>query len=337
MTILVPVASGKGGVGKTTVCSNLGVALARAGKTVVLVDLDLGASNLHTFLGIPNKNPGIGNYIHKQQDSLESLIRPTQQDRLYFIPGDALLPGTANLPFFRKKKIIKELSGLVADFVLLDLGAGSAYNTVDFFLVSPGGILVCTPETTSILNAYSFLKTAVYRYLYRSFKPDSPERREIEQFGTARLEGNDQSFTSLPEQLSRISDTAGALCRNLLAQFSVRIILNMGKTQNDIAVGARLRSITRKNLGVEVEYIGFLPVDPTVPQSIARRAPALTLSPDGPFARGLGPVVKKIIGSPIPKEPVFYDDEDTDLQRLAEDFASPDPDVMFRAGRPVGE
>src|SRR6056297_1946700 len=113
MNTIIPIASGKGGVGKTIFTANLGVALAREGKTCLLVDLDLGSSNLHTCLGIKNSNPGIGNYIYKQEKSLESLIVQTETPRLFFIPGDSLLPGTANLPYFIKKKILKEFEHLV--------------------------------------------------------------------------------------------------------------------------------------------------------------------------------------------------------------------------------
>lgn len=65
MTAIVPVASGKGGVGKTIATANLGISLAQAGKTVILADLDLGAANLHTILGIRNRQPGIGHIISK--------------------------------------------------------------------------------------------------------------------------------------------------------------------------------------------------------------------------------------------------------------------------------
>ena len=94
----------------------------------------------------------------KQADSLEECIQPTDFERLFLIPGDSLLPGTANLPYFTKQRILKELNQSVADVVLLDLGAGSSYNTVDFFLASWSALMVTTGEPTAILNAYSFLK-----------------------------------------------------------------------------------------------------------------------------------------------------------------------------------
>ena len=145
MLSIVPVASGKGGVGKTILTVNLAVTLAKRGKTVILMDLDLGSSNLHTCLGIKNRFPGIGDYILDNSRSLESLIIETDIPRLYFIPGDALVPGSANLSYFKKKKLLKETESLIADYVFMDLAAGSAYNTIDFFLSSSSGLIITHP------------------------------------------------------------------------------------------------------------------------------------------------------------------------------------------------
>jgi flagellar biosynthesis protein FlhG len=161
-------------VGKSTMVANLGIALGKAGKTVLLVDLDLGGSNLHTCLGVNNPKLGLSQFIYKKVDHIEDLIVETPYPKVYLIAGDGLIPGTANIPFFIKRKLIKELQGMVADFVLLDLGAGTTNNTLDFFLMSPTAMLVTVPETTAILNAYSFLKSALYRALFRSYKAKKP-------------------------------------------------------------------------------------------------------------------------------------------------------------------
>ncbi|MFO8063433.1 MAG: P-loop NTPase [Spirochaetota bacterium] len=318
MTTIIPVASGKGGVGKTVFTANIGVALARAGKTVILVDLDLGGSNLHTCLGEKNNKPGVGNYIYKQERGLEALLVETRTPQLYFIPGDSLLPGTANLPYFRKLKILKELHELIADYVILDLGSGSSYNTLDFFLTSSAGILVLSPETTSILNAYSFIKAALFRLIYRSFPSRSEEREVVHRFMTERLEGTQQSTHALIEELSRISAESGEKAQQQLSSFLPRVVLNMGKNQNDIQLGAKLRHVARKNLHVEVQYIGFLPYDEQVSASLLQRAPLLTLNPDGVFSKGLAPVASRIIREPVPTTPKLFD-ADEDLTQLAEE------------------
>ena len=73
MPKIVPIASGKGGVGKTFLTANLAIALAEAGHRTIAVDMDLGGSNLYSFLGIPNRFPGIGDFLKARSAELEDL------------------------------------------------------------------------------------------------------------------------------------------------------------------------------------------------------------------------------------------------------------------------
>jgi flagellar biosynthesis protein FlhG len=121
MTIL-PIGSGKGGVGKSLLATNLSIALAEAGRTVVLVDLDLGASNAHTMLGIRAVTRGIGTFLSVPRMGFEEIVLPTEYDGLSFIAGDAEMPGTANLKPAQKKRLVRCLESLPCDFMVLDLG-----------------------------------------------------------------------------------------------------------------------------------------------------------------------------------------------------------------------
>lgn len=317
MHTVIPVASGKGGVGKSLFSANLGVALAKAGKTVLLVDLDLGGSNLHTCLGIRNSNLGIGHYVHKKVDTLEELIVATEQQKLFLIPGDSLLPATANMPYFRKVKLLRELQNLVADYIILDLGAGTSHNTVDFFLAASGGVIVCTPETTSILNAYSFLKSVCYRMLYRSFPPKSEGRQTVHEFMTEQIESSDSSLTDLTTRLAETDAESGFRAKEALSALIPRVVLNMGRTNRDIEIGAKLRTIARKNLTVEVEYIGFLPYDEALGKSVIERRPVLIGHPQIAYAARMNGIAERLIERPVPTAPHLYED-DADLMNLAE-------------------
>jgi flagellar biosynthesis protein FlhG len=297
MTRILPIASGKGGVGKSVIAANLGLALAGRGRAVVLVDMDLGASNLHTCLGIRNKHPGLGDFVWKREKSIPDLLVETDYDKLWFIPGDGLLPGTANLEWFVKKRIIKELATLPADYAILDLGAGSSYNVVDFFLSAPDGILVVRPEITSILNAYSFLKTTAFRVLSRSFADKSPGRRAVSEFAGAKTEGNGLSFMEHARDLaSRFEGGSAALER--LTSLRPRAVMNMGREGSDAALGYRLRDIVSKNLGLSIEFSGYLLEDSAVPASVASRRPLIVEDPAAPFARGVAALAARIDSAP---------------------------------------
>lgn len=298
MNTILPIASGKGGVGKTSLVSNLGTALSQAGKTVVLVDLDLGGSNLHTALGVKNRHPGLGSLIYKKVSSVEDLLVPTEQERLYLIPGDSLLPGTANLPYFIKKKIIKSLKDLVADYVILDLGSGSSYNTVDFFLTTPAACLVTIPENTAVLNAYGFLKTALFRMLYLSMNAHSEERIAIKQFAGGKIEGTERNFDLLMEELEKINPDSAKKALTMLEEFHPMVIFNMLREPHDAKMAYRLEAITQRNLQQELDFIGSIGWDPAMRQAIQERTPLINLNPESSFRDDISRIAQVLIETP---------------------------------------
>ena len=104
MVNILPIASGKGGVGKSAVSVNVAVSLAQKGKKVILCDFDFGGANLHTLLGLKNNQAGMGNFIYRQIADLGSILQETGIENLQFIAGDCLFPGTANMDFFHEEK-----------------------------------------------------------------------------------------------------------------------------------------------------------------------------------------------------------------------------------------
>lgn len=295
MAVLLPVAGGKGGVGKSILSLNLAVTLANLGKRVILVDLDLGGANLHTLLGLKNNQAGLGNFISRLESDFANLLQTTDIPNLQFIAGDCLYPGTSNMDFFTKKKIIKALGQLDADFIILDLSAGSAHNIVDFFITSTSGIIVTTPEFTSILNAYSFLKATVFRFCYRQFPAKSPERQVLQNSVLQRLEGKEYSFGQILSVISKSFPESGARVFSNLMTLRPRVIMNMGKSDQDSLMGERLKALAQNKLSVSMDFIGFVPYDDRVSLSVARRQPLAVIDPRSPFCSVLEPIAHRII------------------------------------------
>ncbi|MBN1243041.1 MAG: P-loop NTPase [Spirochaetales bacterium] len=326
MVRIVPVASGKGGVGKTVLAANLAVALARLGRVTVLVDLDLGASNLHTCLGIKSSSTGLGALAWRQERSFDALVMETPVPRLHFVPGDGLLPGTANLDHSIKRKILKGIASLPADFAILDLGAGSSHNVVDFFLASSRGLLVARPETTSVLNAYSFLKTTVWRLLFRAFPRGGQERARLAEFAARRLEGSGSSFLDLADLLAREFSDSAAAALGELRSFVPRVVLNQGRSRADVELGSRIRAIAGRNLGIGVEYAAFLPEDASVPHSIAEREPLVLTRPEAPYSLAVADLAARMAAEGPDSPPrLALDDEDLASLAAAALAAGADP------------
>ena len=189
----------------------------------------------------------------------------------------------------------------------MDLGAGSSYNIIDFFLISKTGLLVTTPETTSILSAYAFLKTAMFRMLFRSFPVRSSEREIIQNFITERMEGTDNSFLKLTELLSKTNYESGAYSLKQINSFYPRIVLNIGRNKQAIALGSKLRQICKKNIGINMEYIGFIEYTDQVSVSIIKRTALVLSSPNSQFARAIRKIAENLIQITYIEKPVLYD------------------------------
>lgn len=319
MAYIIPVAGGKGGVGKSIYSLNIAVTLAKQCKKVILVDLDLGGSNLHTLLGLKNNQAGLGTFIARQEEDFSNLLQATGIPGLQFIAGDCLFPGTANMDFFTKKKILTNLEKLSADYIILDLGAGSSYNVIDFFLTSYKGTLVVTPELTSILNAYSFLKSTVFRFLYRQFPAKSPERQVLQNSILKRMEGKEYSFAQIMEVMCKTFPETANRAKNEMKKLKPRVIMNMGRSNSDIEMGNRLYNLAKKKLAIEIEYIGFIPYDERVPISVAKRTPISILAPNSQYNSVMDSIARRII-STSGTESIFLQDVTESLENLVKDY-----------------
>ena len=136
MATLISVASGKGGVGKSVVSANLALALAKTGRQVVLADLDVGGADAHIMFGELNPPVTLTDFLNKGVNRLADVAIPiTLHPNLRLIPGTGETLATANMVYARKKRLMKQFQELTADVVVIDIGAGTSYHALDFFLM----------------------------------------------------------------------------------------------------------------------------------------------------------------------------------------------------------
>jgi MinD-like ATPase involved in chromosome partitioning or flagellar assembly len=162
---VIPFGGGKGGVGKTFLVANLATALARQGHRVVAVDGDLEGANLHTCLGVPRPRASLADYVAHREEDLQKLLLETHLPNLALIAATRSHLGSAQPSHSRRVQLLRALRALPADFVLLDLGAGLHPAVMDYFMVGENGVVVISPEPTSVENAYAFIRAAFYRRL----------------------------------------------------------------------------------------------------------------------------------------------------------------------------
>jgi flagellar biosynthesis protein FlhG len=284
--IIWPVAGGKGGTGKSTLTANIGIGLALLGYKVILVDGDLGGADLHLFFDQIAPRRSVGTFLTKEVRSLEDVLLPTPNQNLKLICGGNELVSTANLPFLTKEKLIRHIKALEADYILIDLGAGSAYNTLDFFSLSDTGLLVCTPEPQARVDAYGFIKNTVYRKLRKLFSKNPAVKQVINQFAL-KSGAKSGRIKDLLDLISQVDRQAHDDIMAELAAYKPKLILNKVRNKRHIEEIKRFSGLVREYLNVDMEYVGYMRSDDKILDAGERRRPVLLHAPKAYASRDL--------------------------------------------------
>ncbi|MDR0599127.1 MAG: P-loop NTPase [Treponema sp.] len=295
---IIPIASGKGGVGKSMVAANLAVALAQAGQRVVLADLDLGASNLHLALGFHSPARGIGTFLSNTRSDFSQIIAKTDVRGLRFIPGDQEVPGMANLKSYQRNALVGRLLTLTdTDTLILDLGAGTHQSILDFFLLSGQGIVVSSPAVTATLNAYVFLKNTVFRLMYTIFRKGTGAYNYL---GRARRDSPGNQHLYIPQMLkevARIDPESRVRFAEAVSHFHPRLIMNMIDDPKDADVAMKIRHSCEEYLDIRVEHLGIMYRDSIQEKALSSRIPVVLYKPNSIIAQAIYRVADKILQS----------------------------------------
>jgi flagellar biosynthesis protein FlhG len=285
------VGGGKGGVGKTVLTASIGIGLATLGHQVVIVDADLGGANLHTCMGILEPEYTFYHFYTLQKDTLADIMLDTPVENLKLISGACGTLGLANPRYSQKLRFINELRRVQADYVLLDLGAGSSFNVIDFFVAADQGIVVTTPEPMAIQETFNFLKIAVMRKLMRHFKNRPDISLLFEQDTFAEHSRLNASFDEIARQIRAIDASAGDEVANLLAAFNPSLILNMVHSQEEVKEGVALATAAEELLSIKLNFLGFIDYDESVRQAVKELRPFMIDNPKSRASKSLARLI----------------------------------------------
>ncbi len=299
---IIAVGGAKGGIGKSILAANIGVYLSRRGFRTVLVDLDLGAANLHLYMGEWALKHRIDDYLDRKADRLEAIAVETKHGPRLIGGGSGRL-GSANLPFARKLKLMRAIRKLDADYVVLDLGASTNYNILDFFLLADTQLVMTTCDPAAYLDAYTFIKLALYRRLARLFGAESQYRK----FKDEALQGLIQEFVApderhppgkISELMDRIMDQFPArhyLVEDALRRFQPKLVVNLADVQEEVRqVVMRMQKVADSMLSTRLHLAGTIFSDRNIARSTRDLKPEVQRNPNGLLARAIGQMVRQV-------------------------------------------
>ncbi len=311
---VMAIAGSRGGVGCSLLSVNFAVYLAQLGRKVALVDANPAGAFLHALLGVAG-----GRVLQPVED--EDKLSPigTQVPGLLLEPQRYLVGFTHPARPGRKPRWARELRKLDVDYVVVDLGAGTATSTLDLFLQADSGVVVAAPDPPSVEGAYRLLRALFHRRLRRALVRDRHNLRVVQRVAAG--------LPALPSPLSVIQGLAsyetrlGELATRELGGLRARLVINGARLRAHGDLGPAMADLARRYLGVTTEYVGSVEQDDAVWLSVSRQRPLLIDSPTTKAARNLERIARRLLAltgareaeasaTPAPPatiEPTLYD------------------------------
>lgn len=246
-TRVLSITSGKGGVGKTAVVSNVAVALAKQGKKILIIDADLGLANVDVVMGI--SPPYNLNHFFNGERSLEEVMVEGPHG-IKILPAGSGVQQFTRLDGQLKMRLIESLDALEEQFdvVLIDTEAGISDNVTYFNVAAQDILVVTTPEPTAITDAYALMKLLSTQYHQKRF---------------------------------------------LLAVNSVR------GADEGLDVFEKLTMVSGRYLDIFLDYLGCIPFDKKMHESVRQQKVMVDLYPDHKVAKSFIELADSLIGAPM--------------------------------------
>ncbi len=291
---IIATGGGKGGIGKSLISASLGISLAQRGRRVVMIDADLGGANLHTCLGIEPPKTTLSDLLDKRIERIEDIIVPTKVANLSLVSGALDLSTAANPKYSQKLRLLKEIARFPADIVIIDLGAGTSFNTLDFFLIADSGVVCCIPEPTSIENAYRFIKAAFFRKL-KNLEVAYGIRALVDQLMAERQQRTIKTPVDLIREVKAHDFRKGTALEEELKQMRLGLLVNQVRGPEDALLANNMKSVCQKYFGISIDVLGMVPYDNLVWQAVRKRQPLMIASPEAPAAVALRQIADRLL------------------------------------------
>ncbi len=306
---IVAVGGGKGGVGKSLISANLAAKLGQVGLEVLLVDLDIGSSNLHTYFGLGLPSKTLTDFVLKRRFNFSEIIMPTPAEHVRLIAGGKDENWSDRQSYHHGifssfwHTLLASRKLLDCDIVILDLGAGSHRLSVDFFTAAHAGIVTVLPEPTSIENAYTFLK-ATFRCLIENAGAQINQTEQASALKSALFESSAgaaaQRGQSIVDRFKQQFHNYPSLCEHVVQALrgrQINFITNQVRSQKDTDIGTSMATISRNYFGYDAKYLGFLPDDDVAWKSLRNRRLLIKDFPHANLSKKLYDIAARLLSN----------------------------------------
>ncbi|MEE4113695.1 MAG: hypothetical protein V2I40_12835, partial [Desulfobacteraceae bacterium] len=229
----------------------------------------------------------------------ESAAAPTPVANLFLISSSTCSMEIANLFYAQKIKLINAIKKLPFDYVLIDLGAGTNFNTLDFFLTSNKGVFVCTPEPTSIENAFRFIKAVYLRKIKQLIK-----RHDFDvEVKAAVLDtvSNALNAHDIIDIVATHNPGKERFFKARIGRFQFKMVLNQFRKNADACLGRKIETVCNRHFYSPFEFLGEVAFDEHVIDSIYAKKLYVKHYPAAATTMELKKIAELLInGQPVP-------------------------------------
>ncbi|MBF0465338.1 MAG: MinD/ParA family protein [Nitrospirae bacterium] len=164
----IAMASGKGGVGKTNIVANLAIAMKKLGHEVLILDADLGLSNIDVLLHLAPKY-NMQNVLNGEMGLADIIVEGPHGIKI--LPASSGVQELTVLDEFQRLRLLDEFESFNSnvDVMLIDTAAGISENVAFFCIAAQEIIILATPEPTAMTDAYALMKVLYTRYQEKEF------------------------------------------------------------------------------------------------------------------------------------------------------------------------
>lgn len=264
--------------------------MAKRGKRVVLADLDVGGADAHILFGMLNPPRTLTDFIDRRVARLDEVLQPiSAHPFLQLLPGTGDTLATANLPYAKKRRLIRHFAQLQADVIVVDIGAGTSYHALDFFLMADHYVTVATPDPTSVLDLYRFIKLAAIRRVLSAFLSRDAVSEAL----------SERDFSSIDEVIQAVGETdpnASEVASRTLQGFQPHLIVNRVSGKSRVNV-LHLKKLLQEYVGGDLTTLGEIPDDPAVTRAVRSFLPVVECEPTAPASLALNQAADALLAA----------------------------------------